>query len=61
MYTLVINIHMHAHTHICTPHTTHQTFVIVVTMMRELYDDIKRYIRDKEVNVQQYYKLTKKG
>ncbi|KAL5466774.1 hypothetical protein EMCRGX_G030923 [Ephydatia muelleri] len=37
------------------------TFVIVVTMMRELYDDIKRYIRDKEVNVQQYYKLTKKG
>lgn len=37
------------------------TFVIVVTMMRELYDDVKRYIRDKEVNVQQYYKLTKKG
>ena len=32
-----------------------------VTMCREAYDDFVRYRRDREVNSQQYKKLTKKG
>ena len=36
-------------------------FVLAVTMLRELYDDIKRYLRDKEVNGQKYIKLTPTG
>ena len=38
-----------------------QGFVIMVTMLRELYDDIKRHLRDREVNSQRYYKLTPQG
>ena len=30
-------------------------------MLRELYDDLKRFVRDREVNGQRYYKLTVKG
>ena len=33
----------------------------MVTMLRELYDDIKRHMRDREVNSQRYYKLTPQG
>ncbi|XP_074644613.1 putative phospholipid-transporting ATPase IIB isoform X2 [Tubulanus polymorphus] len=36
-------------------------FVIFVTMLREMIDDIRRFKRDKEVNSQQYKKLTKNG
>ena len=32
-----------------------------VTMCREAYDDFIRFRRDREVNSQQYKKLTKKG
>ena len=38
-----------------------QAFVVFVTMCREAYDDFVRYRRDREVNSQQYKKLTKKG
>ena len=38
-----------------------QGFVIMVTMLRELYDDIKRHMRDREVNSQRYYRLTPQG
>jgi len=33
----------------------------MVTMLRELYDDFKRFLRDREVNGQRYYKLTPRG
>ncbi|KAF6031486.1 ATP9A [Bugula neritina] len=36
-------------------------FVIAVTMLRELLDDIRRYRRDREVNSQSYKKLTSRG
>ncbi|KAJ7360512.1 ATP synthase subunit 9 [Desmophyllum pertusum] len=36
-------------------------FVVFVTMCREAYDDFLRFRRDREVNSQQYKKLTKKG
>lgn len=36
-------------------------FVLSVTILKEAYDDIQRYKRDKEVNSQMYYKLTKDG
>ncbi|XP_076041480.1 putative phospholipid-transporting ATPase IIA isoform X2 [Oratosquilla oratoria] len=36
-------------------------FVIVVTMIRELVDDIRRKQRDKEVNIQKYKKLGPNG
>ncbi|XP_029184448.2 probable phospholipid-transporting ATPase IIA isoform X1 [Acropora millepora] len=36
-------------------------FVVFVTMCREAYDDFVRFRRDREVNSQQYKKLTKKG
>lgn len=36
-------------------------FVVFVTMCREAYDDFIRFRRDREVNSQQYKKLTKKG
>lgn len=36
-------------------------FVIAVTMLREAYDDIKRYLRDKELNSQLYKILTYDG
>nr|XP_054762202.1 probable phospholipid-transporting ATPase IIB [Lytechinus pictus] len=36
-------------------------FVIFVTMCREALDDFRRYRRDREVNMQQYYKLTRTG
>ena len=42
-------------------HSPPQGFVIMVTMLRELYDDIKRHLRDREVNSQRYYKLTPQG
>lgn len=38
-----------------------QAFVVFVTMCREAYDDFIRFRRDREVNSQQYKKLTKKG
>ncbi len=38
-----------------------QTFVILVTMIREAVDDIRRYRRDKEVNSQKFTKLTRRG
>jgi phospholipid-translocating ATPase len=38
-----------------------QTFVIVVTMIREAIDDFCRYMRDREVNKQKYKKLTRRG
>ena len=38
-----------------------QSFVLAVTMLRELYDDFKRYLRDREVNSQKFLKLTTKG
>ena len=38
-----------------------QCFVFLVTISRELYDDVKRFFRDKEINGQKYYKLTSKG
>ncbi len=37
------------------------TFVITVTMLREAYDDFKRYLRDKELNSQLYKILTYDG
>ena len=43
------------------PPSPPQGFVIMVTMLRELYDDIKRHLRDREVNSQRYYKLTPQG
>ena len=36
-------------------------FVLVLTMMKEAYDDYQRYIRDKEANSCQYGVLTSKG
>ncbi|XP_064393345.1 probable phospholipid-transporting ATPase IIB isoform X2 [Halichondria panicea] len=36
-------------------------FVIAVTTLREFYDDLKRYWRDREINSQRYHKLTPKG
>ncbi len=35
--------------------------VLSVTIIKEAYDDICRYRRDKEANTQKYNKLTKKG
>lgn len=34
-------------------------FVLAVTLCREAIDDIRRYKRDKEVNGQKYYRLSK--
>eukprot|EP01132_Coremiostelium_polycephalum_P008025 gene8025-9870_t len=36
-------------------------FVLAVTILKEAYDDFKRYRRDKEANSQHYLKLTKNG
>lgn len=36
-------------------------FVIVVTMIKEGYDDIKRWKRDKEINSRMYKRLTENG
>jgi phospholipid-translocating ATPase len=36
-------------------------FVIIVTMIKEAYDDIKRWKRDREVNSRMYKRLTKNG
>ena len=38
-----------------------QGFVFSVSILRELYDDLKRFFRDKDTNGQKYYKLTSKG
>ena len=38
-----------------------QTFVILVTMIREAIDDIRRYKRDKEVNSIKYIRTTRQG
>lgn len=38
-----------------------QGFVFTMSILRELYDDLKRYFRDKGTNGQKYYKLTSKG
>ena len=37
------------------------SFVIAVTMLREAYDDVKRFFRDKELNSQLYKILTYDG
>lgn len=37
------------------------TFVLTVTIVKEGYDDYKRYLRDLEANSQMYEKLTKDG
>eukprot|EP01091_Cochliopodium_minus_P003174 TRINITY_DN1300_c0_g1_i3.p1 TRINITY_DN1300_c0_g1~~TRINITY_DN1300_c0_g1_i3.p1 ORF type:complete len:210 (+),score=35.98 TRINITY_DN1300_c0_g1_i3:57-686(+) len=36
-------------------------FVIIITMVKEAYDDLKRWKRDKEVNGRVYRRLTKNG
>ncbi|XP_065676053.1 probable phospholipid-transporting ATPase IIA [Hydra vulgaris] len=36
-------------------------FVLCVTLLKEGYDDIKRYLRDKEANSQQFKKITRTG
>jgi phospholipid-translocating ATPase len=36
-------------------------FVLTVTMIKELYDDINRYRRDKELNETSYMKLSAGG
>ena len=36
-------------------------FVLLVTMVKEAFDDIKRYLRDKELNSTQYERLTEEG
>ena len=36
-------------------------FVLVVTMLKEAFDDIKRFVRDKEANSQKFKKVTQKG
>lgn len=36
-------------------------FVLVLTMLKEAADDLKRYIRDRETNTQKYKKLTDSG
>ena len=38
-----------------------QSFVILVTMIREAVDDVRRRQRDNEVNQQKYRKLTALG
>ena len=38
-----------------------QTFVVVVTMIREAFDDFNRFFRDRDVNNQKYKKLTRAG
>ena len=38
-----------------------QGFVLLVTMSREAYDDMKRYFRDRDANSQKYTKLTANG
>jgi len=38
-----------------------QTFVVVVTMIREAFDDFYRFLRDRDVNNQKYKKLTRAG
>ena len=38
-----------------------QIFVVAVTVSRECYDEVKRYLRDKEVNSQVFSKLTIEG
>jgi len=38
-----------------------QTFVVVVTMIREAVDDFCRFLRDRDVNNQKYKKLTRGG
>ena len=36
-------------------------FVVSVTMCRELFDDVKRYVRDRDINGQKYNKITSQG
>lgn len=36
-------------------------FVLCVTLLKEAYDDVKRFLRDKEANAQKYIKVTEKG
>lgn len=36
-------------------------FVLVLTMLKEATDDLKRYFRDRETNNQKYKKLTDSG
>lgn len=38
-----------------------QGFVLMVTISREAYDDLKRFLRDREANSQKYTKLTCNG
>lgn len=36
-------------------------FVLMVTMIKEAFDDIKRYFRDRDLNNNEYERLTKDG
>lgn len=36
-------------------------FVLIVTMIKEAYDDIQRYRRDKELNLKKYERISNKG
>jgi len=38
-----------------------KAFVLMVTTLRELYDDFKRFVRDREINGQKYFRLTSAG
>ena len=53
--------HSHTHTHNVSSLQPKQGFFLAVTMTRELLNDFKRFLRDKEVNSQRFTKLTAKG
>lgn len=36
-------------------------FVLLITMAKEAYDDILRFLRDKELNSREYMKVTFEG
>uniref|UniRef100_A0A8C2ZW96 Phospholipid-transporting ATPase n=1 Tax=Cyclopterus lumpus TaxID=8103 RepID=A0A8C2ZW96_CYCLU len=46
---------------VCVCVSVPQGFVLVVTMVREAVDEVRRYRRDKEMNSQLYSKLTVRG
>ena len=53
--------HTHTHTHNVSSLQPKLGFVLAVTMTKELLDDFKRFLRDKEVNSQRFTKFTAKG
>ena len=54
-------MYMHMYIHVLGVLCSIQCFVLAVTMLRELYDDFKRFLRDMEVNAQKFNKLTPQG